>query len=309
MSLVSTTRSYIGKGPIYARKRTGGLGLLPIGNCSALSFAITEDIKTLPDYTNAGGGTKDTLRRVTKVEGTMDARDFSPSNLALALRGQVTTEGTASISAEAHTAYTSAFVAFEHIKDSGASVTPVIAVSAARASTTAYAKGDCILASSVVYQCTAAGTSGGGAPTYNTALGATTTDGSVVWTSRGAVLMVANTDYQIGNNGILILSAASRFALGLPITVAYTQNAAEILQALVTSATEYELYFDGLNEVDSGNPAPIKVHRITFGVTSGLPLIADDFGTLQIKFDVLQDATISGTGISQYFKSMQVASA
>lgn len=307
MSLVSTTRSYIGKGPIYARKRTGGLGLLPIGNCSALSFSITEDIKTLSDYTNAGGGTKDTLRRITKVEGTVDARDFSPSNLALALRGAVTTEGTATVSAEAHTAYTNAFVAFDHLKDSGASVTPVIAVSAARADTTAYTVGQTILASAVVYQCTTAGTSAGSAPSYNTTVGATTTDGTVVWTSRGAVTMVADTDYQIGNNGIRILSTASRFALGLPITVAYTQNPAEILQALVSSATEYELFFDGLNEVDSGNPAPIKVHRVQFGVTSGLPLIADDFGTLQMKFDVLQDTTISGTGISQYFKAMQVA--
>lgn len=307
MSLVSTTRSYIGKGPIYARKRTGGLGLLPIGNCSALSFAITEDIKTLPDYTNAGGGTKDTLRRITKVEGTVDARDFSSENLALALRGQVTTESSATISAEPHTAYTGAFVALDHLKDSSATVTPVIAVSAARTDTTAYVLGDTILASAVVYQCTTAGTTGGSAPTYSATIGATTTDGTVVWTSRGAVAMVADTDYQMGNAGIKILSTATRFALGLPITVAYTQNPAEILQALVNSATDYELFFDGLNEVDSGNPSPIKVHRVQFGVTSGLPLIADDFGTLQIKFDVLQDTTISGTGISQYFKMMQVA--
>jgi hypothetical protein len=307
MPATTSTRSYIGKGPIYARKKSGGLGLLPIGNCSALSFAITEDVKSLADFTNAGGGTKDTLRRITKVEGSLDARDFSPENLALALRGELTAETAGSVAAEAHTAYTSAFVALDHLLDKDAAITPVIAVSAARVDTTAYALGDTILASAVVYQCTVAGTSGGSAPTYATTLGATTTDGTVTWTSRGAVTMVADTDYQIGNAGILILSTASRFALGLPITVAYTKNAAEIVQALVNSATDYELFFDGLNEVDSGNPSPLKVHRVQFGVTAGLPLIADDFGTLQIKFDVLQDTTISGTGISQYFKVMQVA--
>ena len=307
MSLVSTTRSYIGKGPIYAMKKTGGLGFLPIGNCSALSFAITEDIKTLNDFTNAGGGTKDTLRRITKVEGTVDARDFSPENLALALRGNVTTEATGSVAAEAHTAYTGAMIPLDHVLDSGVAPVPVIAVSAAPVISTPYVVGNTMLSGSVVYQCTTGGTTAGTPPSYTATLGATTPDGTAVWTSRGAVTMVANTDYQIGHSGILILKTATRFALGLPITVAYTQNPAEILQALVNSATDYTLFFDGLNEVDSGNPAPIKVHRVQFGVTSGLPLIADDFGTLQIKFDVLQDATLSGTGISQYFKIMQVA--
>lgn len=308
MSLITTTRSYIGKGPVYARKKSGGRGLLPIGNCSALSFAITEDVKTLQDYTQAGGGTKDTLRRITSVEGTLDARDFSPANLALALRGEITAETAGSVAAEAHTAYTNAFVALDYLLDSTATVTPVIAVSAARADTTGYAAGDTILDTAVVYQCTTAGTSGGSAPAFNTAIGDTTTDGTVVWTSRGAVAMVADTDYEMGNAGIHILATAARFALGLPITVAYTKNKAEVVQALMSGSTDYELFFDGLNEVDSGNPSPIKVHRVQFGVTSGLPLIADDFGTLQIKFDVLQDTTISGTGISKYFKVMQVGS-
>lgn len=306
MSLTTSTRSFIGKGKIYAGLRTGGAAF-PIGNVSALSLAITEEKKELLDYTRAGGGTKDTLSRISAIEGTMSVRDVSPENLALVLRGEVDTEAAGSVAAEAHTAYTNGFLGLTYLPDTSASVTPVIAVSASHATTTAYAKGDTILAAAVVYQCTTAGTSGGNAPTFNATLGDTTSDGTVTWTSRGAVTMVDGTDYEVGKAGIYILSTASRFALGLPITVAYTKNPAEIVQALVSSSTEYTLQFDGLNEVDSGNPYYVKIHRIKFRVTAGLDMIGDDFGVLEVKFDVLQDTTISGTGISQYLKIAQVA--
>lgn len=308
MALATTTRSYIGKGRLYAGKKTGGLGLIPIGNVSQLTTAISEEKKELLDYTTAGGGVKDTLTRISGIEGTMIAHDFSPENLALALRGGVTTSAAGSVAAETtHTGYTNAFVPFDYLPDVTATVTPAINVSASRANSTAYVAGDCILASAVVYQCTTAGTSAGSAPTFNTTLGATTTDGTAVWTSRGAVTMVDGTDYELGKAGLHILSTASRFALGLPLTIAYTKTNAEIVQMLVASADDYMLFFDGLNEIDSGNPTAITMHRVRFGVTAGLDMIADDFGKLEIKFDILQDTTVSGTGISQYLKIAMVA--
>lgn len=307
MALVSTVRSYVGKGSLYAMKKVGGLGLLPVGNCKSLAEAITEDVKTEQDYEHAGGGTKNTLRRISKIEATAELYEFSAANLALVTRGEVSFDSSGSVAAEAHTAYTAAAIPFDHLLDSSASVTPVIAVSGARVDTTPYVAGACILASAVVYQCTTAGTTGGSAPTYSTSVGATTTDGSVVWTSRGAVTMVDGTDFEIINAGIKILPTASRFALGLPITIAYTKNDAEILQSFLTSADEYELFFDGLNEVDSGNPCPVRFWRVQFGVAANIPLIMDDFTTLSVKFDVLQDSTKAGTGISQYMQRMQVA--
>ena len=53
-----------------------------------------------------------------------------------------------------------------------------------RANSTAYALGDQVYAATAdgnVYECIAAGTSAGSPPTFNTALGNTTTDGSVTW--------------------------------------------------------------------------------------------------------------------------------
>lgn len=309
MTMTTATRSYIGKGKIYAGLRSGG-AMRPIGNVSKLSLAISEEKKELKDFTSAGGGTKDTLSRISSIEGTMTAHDFSPENLALVLRGELDSQASGSVAAEAHTAFAGGFVAFDYLPDTSATITPVIAVSGTWTANHAYALGACVLANSDVFQATTSGTSHATTePTWSgkTATGDTITDGTVVWTNRGAVAMVDGTDFSIGKAGIEIPETATRFAAGLPITVAYTKATAEILQALVGSAQEYRIFFDGLNEVDSGNPMAISIHRVKFGVTAGLDMIADDFGALEVKFDVLQDTTITGTGVSQYIKIGQVA--
>jgi hypothetical protein len=245
----------------------------------------------------------------------MAARDFSPENLQLVLRGDITTQTTGSISNEDHTAYTNGFIGFTYLPDTSTTVTMAIAVSTGWVAETAYVAGDCILESSLVFQCTTAGTStiAGSKPTFAaTPVGSEVSDGSTLkWTCRGAVTMTdsgTTPDYTLGKAGVQIASTATRFALGLPVHATYTKVAGQTVQALTDSALEYTLEFDGLNEIDSGNPFYVKLHRVKFGVTSGLPMIADDFGTLEIKFDVLQDTTISGTGISQYLKIAQVAS-
>lgn len=312
MALTTTTRSYIGKGKIYAEKKVGGAGLIPIGNCAGLSLAITEDKKELPNYQTAGGGMKDTLTRVTAIEGTINAHDFSPENIALVLRGGIVTTATGAVSGEAHTAYTSGFIPFTYLPDMTATVTPAIVVTPAWVAETVYAVGDLIKEDTdKVFQCTVAGTSAvsGSEPTWTGhTLGDVVTDnGTLRWTYRGTTAMVDGTDYTKGKAGIEIASTATRFALGLPITVGYTKADSETVQALVSSSDEYRLFFDGLNEVDSGNPMAVTAHRIKWGVTAGMDLIGDDFGALEVKFDILQDTTISGTGISQYMKFAQVA--
>ena len=89
--------SYIGVGQIYLRNRNQAGGLVPVGNVSALSFAVAEETRELRDHTNPGGGTRNEIRRIEGVEASMTLHDLSPANLAVALYGTTApvAEGTA----------------------------------------------------------------------------------------------------------------------------------------------------------------------------------------------------------------------
>lgn len=62
-----TDFSYIGNGKLHLRVAGSAAPLLMVGNCSSLRFSVTEEIKSLKDFTNAGGGTYNEVRRVEGV--------------------------------------------------------------------------------------------------------------------------------------------------------------------------------------------------------------------------------------------------
>lgn len=113
--------SYLGKGPIYAGEV--GKALLPVGNCSALQFAVSENKITQPDYTSPGGGSANSVSRIDEVTGSMTLLDLSPKNLSLAYRGterEVT--GGVSVTDERHTAYPGALIALDDLPDTAETI-------------------------------------------------------------------------------------------------------------------------------------------------------------------------------------------
>lgn len=94
--------SYIGSGRIYMRDLSAALGLIEVGNCSALDFGVTEDVKELKDFTQPGGGTYNEVRRISAVEAKINAHDISPENLARAVYGISTAVTTSTVTDEAH---------------------------------------------------------------------------------------------------------------------------------------------------------------------------------------------------------------
>lgn len=246
MALTTSTRSFVGKGKWFIAPKAAGVqsgALLRVGNVSAASFAISEDIIEVKDYENAGGGVKDSQSRISKVEGSFTIYDYSPENLALSIRGTKTVVTTGAISAEAHNdVFAGSFLPFAYIPDP--SVAPVV-------------------------------------------------------TKLPSTVLDAGTDYDVYPTGIQL--KGSTVANGDDLAIGYTKNKANLIQALVSSAAEYLLYFEGLNEMDGGNPLPLRVHRVKFSPTTGLGLISDDPGTLELKFAVLADSTITTPGVSQYF--------
>lgn len=97
---MSQDYSYIGVGQVYMRDRNLSGGLVPIGNVGALAFAVQEESKELMDYSAAGGGTRNEVRRITGVEASITLHDISPANLAMALYGDTSSVAEGTVTAE-----------------------------------------------------------------------------------------------------------------------------------------------------------------------------------------------------------------
>lgn len=95
--------SYIGSGRVYLKEVGGTAGLVEVGNASALAFNITEDTKSMNDYTQPGGGTYNEVKRISAVECAITFAEFSPANLARGIYGESTVVTTGAVTDEAHT--------------------------------------------------------------------------------------------------------------------------------------------------------------------------------------------------------------
>lgn len=124
---------------------------------------------------------------------------------------------------------------------------------------------------------------------------------TVTLTAGGAC--TEGTDYNLTPNGLTVIGAGAIDASGIKVT--YTKAPGEVMEALIGSGKEFELFFDGLNEAQSGKAVGINMHRIKFSPAQGLGFISDEFAEIALDFEVLSDSTINAQGISQYMKVTQ----
>ena len=124
-----------------------------------------------------------------------------------------------------------------------------------------------------------------------------------VTNTGGVVTYVAGDDYELKNNGVVMIAGGSNsFGASGDIEVTYTSADEYRVESLTDSGKEYKMVFDGLNEADSGKPVLVTVHRVKLNPAQALALITDDFGTLPMTFDVLKDSSVVGTNLSKFFK-------
>jgi hypothetical protein len=238
--------SYIGSGKIYLREVGASAGLVEVGNCSALNFAVQEEVKEQRDYTSTGGGVLNEVRRITGVEVSISLAELSPANLARALYGTTTAVVAGTVTTEAVTAYEGALSRLAHVNPSAVVVQDVT-------DTTTY---------------------------------------------------VAGTDYEVRPGGIYVIAGGAITDADV-LHVDYSYGAEDVVQALASSAKEYEVVFEGLNEARSGKAVLVDAWRVKFGAAQNLSLIGDDFASLELTGKVLKDSTKIG-GISQFFKTTSV---
>lgn len=303
--------SYIGVGKVYMREAGTAAGLIEVGNVSALNFKVNEETKELKDFTQGGGGTYNEVRRVSSVECSMTMHDLNSTNLARAVFGTASAIAAGAVTNEEEAFYKGALAPTDYPLDT--TVDPVVDMkngtsAASRANTTAYALNAYIVPASsngYYYKVTTAGTSGGSVPTYPTTIGATVTDGTAVYTCMGKITLVKDTDYTVTAAGLVISSAAS-ITDGEVGQIDYTKKAGNAVEALLSSAKEYELFFAGVNDARSGKAFNVNAYRVKLGATQALDLIGEDFAGLELTGKVLKDSTKNGTSASQYFKAQIV---
>ena len=116
--------------------------------------------------------------------------------------------------------------------------------------------------------------------------------------------LVEGDDYTLTANGVLVADMSEITSAGIKAT--YTKAAQEVLEALVSAGEEFALFFDGMNEAQSGKAVNISLHKIKFSPLQSLPMIGDEFAEVSMEFEVLRDSTKTGANISQFMKVVQV---
>lgn len=122
---------------------------------------------------------------------------------------------------------------------------------------------------------------------------------------KGATTVLA-ADYTVSKGGITFASTLTTASVadGDSITIDYTPAASADVQAIINSAPNVSIFFEGVNTVN-GKYASTRMYKCKLGVAQNVGQIGDDFGTLSISFTVEKDTTVSGAGVSQFFKMEQ----
>mgnify|MGYP000061844329 CR=1 FL=1 len=115
---------YKGKGTFYLRKKSGTAGLIPIGNASEISLAISVSNQEMLDYENAGGGVADSQSSIESMTATITLANLNPENVARLTSGKSSDVTGGAVSAETHTVGSQgSFVKFDKVPDTSETIT------------------------------------------------------------------------------------------------------------------------------------------------------------------------------------------
>lgn len=126
-------------------------------------------------------------------------------------------------------------------------------------------------------------------------------DTSVPPVVKKGATVVSAADYTVSHGGITIKPTISTASVvdGDAITLDYTPKASVDIQALMNSAPDVSIFFEGINQV-TGKATTRRIWKAKLGVAQQISEIGEDFGTLQVSLSIQKDSTVTGVGISQY---------
>ena len=100
---------------------------------------------------------------------------------------------------------------------------------------------------------------------------------------------VAGTDYVATPPSNLIYVPTGSALVSDPILVNYVAGAADVIFTFNATDTDYYLYFDGLNTVDSDAPVVIEIFKVNFDSAGQMALISDNLFNFQLNATALYD--------------------
>lgn len=128
----------------------------------------------------------------------------------------------------------------------------------------------------------------------------------VVTPAAGAPALVLDTDYTLDAAGYpVFLEGGAVTETGMAVELSYSYAKHATIEALVASGKRFRQVFVGLNEVRSGKPMVIEAYRVNHSPAS-LTLVGDDFQGMSFTAKIEKDASVVGTGLSQYLKIQDV---
>lgn len=270
------------------------LGLTP-------GFTLTLASETIQSYSSENGLRElddETLITVTRT-GQITCRQISLENLALFLAG-----------ASATAAQASGAVTGEHQKvrpdrhiqlgatvanPSGVrevtSVTAVGRTASDWAAATAYAVGARVKATASpthIFVCTVAGTSGGSAPTWPTAIDSTVSDGTVTWRVETLITLVEDTDYTVDLDlaRVYVLPTARVSAHGSEWTFGYTKTAVSRDQITTGTLASVSGALRFIAVPAKGSARDLYAPNVTLAPSGDLVMKADDPAYAELTWDV-----------------------
>lgn len=154
------------------------------------------------------------------------------------------------------------------------------------------------------YKCTAAGSTGGSAPTFPTD-GTTVVDGTVTWQDMGTIVAVLNTDYTIGVDGArlgwIFMTDATRIEFEEPLSHDYTYAARSgyRIKGATQPVRKVRWYLDG-ESLEDGRPVYIEVFETQAMPTSAIDFLSDNWQSIGISATPIKPADKDCPWIVEY---------
>lgn len=332
MSTFDAPNSYFsGQGVVMLGVKDTATGAIKyyesVGNVSELKVNVNTSVQ---DHKSAQDGQRAIDKRIqteTKASATMTIDNWSPKNLAKALRGDMVTVPAATGVAETVDGYRGKVVPFSKIKLSSLVLTKGTALTAYVNDATPYDykvnldagsfqlnPGTVVAPAASALKLTPTAVTVGATTQITVAntLAVGDTVALLGFAGADAALLNGKEATVVTATGLLftvdINTSGKTITLGTPsvtlpvvtgISAVYDTAAQYLVNALTQPLTEISVRFEGLNTAEENSPVIVELFKFAIDPLKELSLLSDNFGSFQIEGALLLDS--SRTTGSKYF--------